>query len=460
MRGGDCVPEPTATGFPSGTLGAATFNPALNFAWGAVLGQETRNFAHQVLLGPGLNLIRHPYTGRAQEYMSEDPYLAGVMATQQVKGIQSRGTHAMIKHFVANDDEGGNFERWTKAVRVPTRAMHELYLLPFEMAIRDGDAASVMCAYPHVNFAWACENQDLLVRTLRQRWGFDGYVESDRRAMHSTVPSILARVSIELDEEPKFYSADNVMTALAAGQITEADIDELLRRRYLKMFEFGHFDNPYNRFLPTDFAAGAAVARQAAEEGIVLLKNEGNFLPLGRNIRSVALIGAEWFAGMATLPPRNGNPAELTTVISPPQFTVSPEQGLRNTLAKIGSAATVTYNNGSDIASAVALARQSDVAIVMVGNTPRETRDIPTLSLPVVPAMDPPPDPCDPSEEEECPETPPAPLVTDQEALVPAILAANPNTVVVLKTRRHGADAVAEQRARTPRGMVSGPGRW
>ena len=105
----------------------------------------------------------------------------------------------MIKHYAVNDDEGGQLERWTKAVRVPTRAMHELYLLPFEMAIRNGNAASLMCAYPDVKFHWACENQDLLVRTLRQRWGFDGFVESDRRALHSTVGSILARVSIELD---------------------------------------------------------------------------------------------------------------------------------------------------------------------------------------------------------------------------------------------------------------------
>jgi beta-glucosidase len=434
VRGGDCVPEPTATGFPSAPLAAATFNPALNFAWGAIVGQEARNFAHQVLLGPAMNLIRHPYTGRAQEYPSEDPYLAGVVAAEQTKGIQSRGTQAMIKHFAANDDEGGQLERWTKAVRVPSRAMHELYLLPFEMAIRNGDAASLMCAYPDVNFEWACQNQDLLVRTLRQRWGFDGYVESDRRALHSTVGSILGRVSIELDAKPKFYSADNVMAALAAREITEADIDELLRTRYLKMFEFGYFDNPYNHFLPTDLARGAAVARQAAEEGIVLLKNEGHFLPLGNNIRSVALIGAQWFAGMASLPPRNGNPHELTNVISPPQFTVTPTQGLKNALTKIGATATVTYNNGSDIRSAVALARQSDVAIVMVGNTPRETRDLPALSLPVVAATDTPPDPCDPSAEEDCPETPLGPVVTDQEALVPAILAANPNTVVVLKT--------------------------
>ena len=178
------------------------------------------------------------------------------------------------------------------------------------------------------------------------------------------------------------------------------------------------------------------VARRAAEEGIVLLKNDRNFLPLQPSVTSIALIGAEWFAGMAALAPRNGNPAELTNVIAP--FTVTPEQGLKNTLAEVGSTATVTYNNGSDIASAVALAQQSDVTIVMVGTTPRETRDIPSLSLPVVPAVNPPlePDDCDADEEEEgepCPETPPS-IVTDQEALVAAIAAANPNTVVVLKT--------------------------
>ena len=196
------------------------------------------------------------------------------MGAQVTKGIQSRGTHAMIKHFAGNDDEGGDFERWTRAVRIPPRAMHELYLLPFEMAIREG-AASVMCAYPHLNFAYACESQDLLIRTLRERWGFNGYVESDRRAQQSTVPSILGRVSVELDEEPEWYSPDRIKAALSAGQITMANIDELVRRRFVKMFEFGDFDTPYNRFLPIDYSVGAAVARQAAEEGIVLLKNQG-----------------------------------------------------------------------------------------------------------------------------------------------------------------------------------------
>ena len=211
----------------------------------------------------------------------------------------------------------------------------------------------------------------------------------------------------------------------------------MLRGRYLKMFEFGLFDEPRDSFRPTNLNAHSVLARRAAVEGIVLLKNEGNLLPLQPSVNSIALIGAEWFAGMATLPPRNGNPAELTTVIPP--FTVSPEQGLKNALAEVHSTATVTYNNGSDIASAVALARQSDVAIVMVGTTPRETRDLLSLSLPVVPAVAAPEDAsdqCDAEEEEEgedCPETPPS-IVTDQEALVAAIAAANPNTVVVLKT--------------------------
>lgn len=143
-------------------------------------------------MGPGLNLIRTPYGGRNQEYMSEDPYLTGVTATQQVRGVQSNGrSQATIKHFAANESEYQR-ERWTAASRVPSRAMHELYLLPFEMAVKDANPASVMCAFPHLNGAWACESQPLLKQTLRERWGFDGYVVSDRRALRSTVPSILA----------------------------------------------------------------------------------------------------------------------------------------------------------------------------------------------------------------------------------------------------------------------------
>lgn len=182
----------------------------------------------------------------------------------------------------------------------------------------------------------------------------------------------------------------------------------MLRPRYTKMFEFGNFDEAYDRFLPTDFNAHNQVARRAAEESIVLLKNEERMLPLSRSTRSVALIGHDWFAGRATLAPRNADPQAITNVVAP--FTVTPQEGIENTLAELGNNdATVTYNDGSDLEEAVDLARSAEVAIVMVGDNPRETVDKTTVSLPEIQGL-------------------------DQEALVPAILEANPNTVVVLKT--------------------------
>lgn len=341
--------------------------------------------------------------------MSEDPYLTGAIATAQVRGVQSNGrSHATIKHFAANESEFQR-ERWTAASRVPSRAMHELYLLPFEMAVKDGRAASVMCAFPHLNGAWACESSPLLRQTLRERWGFDGYVVSDRRALRSTVPSILAGTDYELDFAPEWFTPERVRAAIDAGEISEADIDRMLRPRYTKMFEFGHFDEAYDDFLPTDFAEHDQVARRAAEESIVLLKNIDGTLPLrAGNTRSVALIGHDWFAGRASLAPRNSDPETITNVVAP--FTVTPRQGLENTLAQLGQEdASVTYEEGDVIDAAASLASRSDVAIVMVGDNPRETVDKTTVSLPRLGDV-------------------------DQEALVPAILDANPNTIVVLKT--------------------------
>ena len=407
IRGGDCLPEPLATGLPSAVASAATFDPQVNFEWGKVLGAEIRSWAHQTLWGPGINMIRTPWGGRNHEYMSEDPYLSGVIVTQQVLGVQSNGkTHATIKHFVGNESEYQR-ERWTAASRIPARAMHEIYLLPFEMAVRDAKPASIMCAFPHLNFQWACENEALLKQTLRERWGFDGYIVSDRRAMHSTVQSIRAGTGFELDFAPTFYTPELIKAAISAGQIAEADIDALLRPRYLKMFQFGHFDEAYNAFLPRDLEAHAMVSRRAADASIVLLKNDG-LLPLGQNVRSVALIGPDWFAGQAAMPPRNTDRDDISNVIAP--NTVSPQQGLQRTLQKLGSNAPVTYTRGDNLDAATQAARQADVAVVMVGDNPRETWDKTTLSLPVINGV-------------------------NQDLLVPTILAANPNTVVVLKTQ-------------------------
>ena len=407
IRGGDCTPEPTSTALPSAVAAAATFDPEINFQWGQVLGAELRAWAHQALWGPGLNIIRTPYGGRNHEYMSEDPYLTGVIATQQVLGIQSNGkSHATPKHFAGNESEYRR-ERWTAGSRIPSRAMHEIYLLPFEMVVRDARPAAVMCAFPQVNFLWTCEDAGLLKQTLRQRWGFDGYIVSDRRAMHSTVRSIRAGTGFELDFSPQFYRPDVVRNALDAGLITEADIDALLRPRYAKMFAFGHFDEPYDQFLPKDLSANAVIGRRAAEGSIVLLKNDG-LLPLQPTVRSVALIGADWFAGRATMAPRNSDQDEIRNVVAP--YTISPREGLERTLRRLGSNAIVTFNNGDQTADAIALAQLADVVVLMVGDNPRETWDLATLTLPSVNG-------------------------TNQELLIPRVLAANPNTVVVLKTQ-------------------------
>ena len=435
IRGGDCLPEPVATALPAQVASAATFNSDLAYRWGQLLDVELRAWAHHALWGPGANLIRTPYGGRNNEYFSEDPYLTGVMASGIVKGVQDRKvSHAVIKHFAANESEY-QFERWTSAHRVPSRAMHELYLLPFEMVVKDADVAGVMCAYPHVNHVYNCESQPLLQQTLRERWGFDGYVTSDRRAQQSTVPSILAGTDVELDEEPEWYKPELIKAALDAGEITEAHIDDLLRERYIKMFEFGDFDDPHTQFLwdaldPLMAPGGphAQFAKEAAAESLVLLRNERELLPLDADVDSIALIGPDWFAGEATLPPRSGNREANISVVEP--YQVTPEEGLENVLDALGSDATVTYNDGDVIADAEAIAADADVTILMIGDVARETWDknsnwreenpsggasgagneVPDLDLPSVNG-------------------------TNQQFLIPRILDANPNTVVVAKTQ-------------------------
>ncbi|WP_181312978.1 beta-glucosidase family protein [Nocardioides campestrisoli] len=437
IRGGDCLPEPTATALPAQISSAATFDRALTKQWGGVLDLELRAWAHQVLWGPVLNLIRTPYGGRNNEFFSEDPYLTGVLASRIIEGIQARKvSQATAKHFVANDSEF-QFERWTAAIRVPSRAMHELYLLPFEMAVKNADVASVMCAYGYVNFSYNCDSKPLLQQTLRQDWGFDGYVFSDRRAQQSTVPSILAGTDVEVDEQPEWYQPDLVKAAIRNGEITEANIDDMLRERYIKMFEYGDFDDPATSFgwdqLKDELAQGgphAQVAKNAAAESLVLLRNERKQLPLNAGaIDSVALIGPKWFAGEATLPPRSGDRTRNISVNAP--YEVTPREGLLNTLRKLGAEdATVTYNNGNNIGNAVDLAERSDVTILMVGDVARETwdknsnyqdenpggnvsganKEVPDLDLPTVQG-------------------------TNQQQLIPRVLDAVPNTVMVLKTQ-------------------------
>ncbi|WNS75475.1 glycoside hydrolase family 3 C-terminal domain-containing protein [Bacillus sp. DTU_2020_1000418_1_SI_GHA_SEK_038] len=415
VKGGSCGNDPVATGLPSTVAMAATFNRALNYEAGRILGAETRAFAHHVMLGPGMNLVRHPYNGRNYEYFSEDPYLTGTLATEQVKGIQKQGVQAQLKHLAGNEQET---ERWTMGVQAPSKAMNELYMLPFEMTVKNADPASVMCSFPDVNGTYACDSSELLQDALRRNWGFDGWVMSDRRAIHDTVAAIKAGTNVELDWAPQYYTQEKIKMALDSGQVTENDIDNLLRPRYIKMIEYGHMDEPFNKFLPeiVDLKVNGASARMMAEEGSVLLKNNDGFLPLDGKPKSIALIGVEWFAGIAKMSPRSVRDDNENVVTS---YTVTPKQGLENVIKELGYSTTVTYNDGRDPMAAAKLAAESDVVLLMIGDNPHETKDRETLGFPRI-DLDKNPDRVD---------------WVEQEPLIDAVLKANAKkTVVVLKT--------------------------
>ena len=415
VKGGSCGNDPEATGLPSTLAMAATFNRDLNYEAGQILGEETRAFAHHVLLGPGMNLVRHPYNGRNYEYFSEDPYLTGTLATEQVKGIQDQGVQAQLKHLAGNEQET---ERWTMGVQVPSQAMNELYMLPFEMTVKDADPASVMCSFPDVNGTYACDSSELLQDALRDKWGFDGYVMSDRRAIHDTVAAIKAGTNVELDWAPQYYTEEKIQDALDSGEVTEEDIDNLLRPRYIKMIEYGHMDEPYDEFLPeiVDPITNGASALKMAEEGAVLLKNDDDFLPLDGEPKSIALIGVEWFAGEAKMSPRSVR--DNNENVNAP-YTVTPKEGLENVIEELGYDTEVTYNDGRDPEAAAKLAAESDVVLLMIGDNPHETADRETLGFPAI-DLNKNPDKVD---------------LVEQEPLIDAVLEANAeNTAVVLKT--------------------------
>ncbi|MFE7392704.1 glycoside hydrolase family 3 C-terminal domain-containing protein [Streptomyces sp. NPDC057582] len=399
--GGDCQVAPTSTGLTSALSVASSWDPDASAEWGDILGEETRASAHNVLLTPGINLGRIANAGRNFEYFGEDPYLAGRMAVAQVNAVQAHGVQSVAKHYAANEQET---QRQQMDTVVDDRTMHELYLLPFEMTSRDAGLASVMCSYPHLNGVYACENKQLLSDWLRGDLGFDGYVMSDRGATHSTAPAIKAGLDLEF-ASPRWFTPELIHAALDTGDIVTADIDQMLERRYKVMFKLGQFDDPVNSLTPIDFATNGQRIRDLGEQGSVLLKNEKKTLPLDAgSLNSIALIGSQTFAGQAKF--NSQGPSDNIVVTSP--YTVTPKQGLENALGKLGSDASVTYNNGTDLASAAALAAKSDVAVVMVGDVSREGVDRSNLSLPVSNGV-------------------------DQDALVSAVAAANPKTVVVLK---------------------------
>jgi len=380
-----------ATALPAPVSLAATFDRDDAHAFGSLIGKEAKARGYQVLYGPMVNIVRIAAGGRNFETLGEDPYLSGELASGEIGGIQEQGVAAQVKHLVGNDQEN---QRESSSSTIDERTLHEIYLAPFETALRDGRSWSAMCAYNQVNGSWSCENVPLLRDVLRDQWGWAGVVGSDYPATHSTVDALLAGEDQEFDSD--FFSTDKIAAAVQDGRLAGSVVDDHARRVLRLMFRTGLFDGAKPQ--PADPAAGAAQARTLGARGTVLLKNDTGLLPLTQStVSSIAVIG-----GQADKASTGGGGSSAVTPY--PEYTVDPVQGLRN-----AGVAKVTFTPGSGgsraIDEAVAAAKAADVAVVVADDVEAEDGDRPSIALP-----------------------------GDQDSLISAVTAANPATVVVLRT--------------------------
>ncbi len=279
----------TSACFPCGSALAATWNTALIQQIGAELGRETRSKGAAVLLAPTVNIHRSPLNGRNFECFAEDPYLAGQMAIAYIHGLQSQGVAACVKHYVCNDSE---YQRMALDVVVDERTLREIYLAPFEMAVKEGGSWAVMAAYNRVNGTYASENIDLLKRILKEEWGFDGLVMTDWFAAKSTTRCFESGLDLEMPG-PALLFGPRLVPPIRAGALRETELDDKVRR-YLGLAErTGVLDSDGPQEQPSpDRPAARTLIRQAARESMVLLKNERNVLPLApTEVAALAVTG-------------------------------------------------------------------------------------------------------------------------------------------------------------------------
>jgi beta-glucosidase len=412
-NGGEMRPGDVATALPSGLSTAASFDPALAEAGGRIIGAEARAKGFNVLLAGGANLTRDPLNGRNFEYLSEDVLLTGVMAGAAIRGIQSNNIISTMKHFALNAQETG---RNVLNARMDEAALRESDLLAFQIALERGQPGSVMCGYNQVNGSFACENGPLLNDALKRDWGFRGFVMSDWGAVHSTAGAANAGLDQEsgqeLDRQVYFAALDG---AVAQGGVSAARLDDMARRVVRTMIAHGLIDRPTPASAqPIDYAAHGRIAQEAAEGGIVLLKNDG-LLPLVRTAKRIVLIGGHADIGVLSgggssqvravsgtplsLPLPNGGP--LSGFIKITYHGSSPLKALQRALP----GAQISFVDGTDPVAAAAAARGADVAIVFGEQWRTEAIDVPSLDLDGV-----------------------------QNQVIDAVAAANPRTVVVLET--------------------------
>lgn len=337
VRGGSDTTLGAATAFPSGVAMASTWNPSLMGRVGAAIGIEAQNKGTgvQVMLGPAVNIQRSPLGGRNGEYFSEDPFLAGRLAVGYIRGMQGTGTIACIKHFACNNEES---DRFTVNVQVSERALREIYFPAFEAGVKDGGVWTVMSSYNRLNGPYASANRYLLTDVLKRGWNFDGMVMSDWGGTHTATSAINAGNDLEMPGRG-IMSPERVKDALRRGRVTQGQIDQNVTRIVRTILRSGVVDglrrpNPKR----VNSEASRKVALQAAQEGIVLLKNERGILPLDvSRIHSVALIGP---AAREMQIGAGGSPRVV------PLREIGPLEGIRN---RVGRDVKVNYASGDGI---------------------------------------------------------------------------------------------------------------
>ena len=307
-----------ATCFPTGSALGATWNTELVNRVGAAIGDEAKARGCALLLGPCINIHRSPLGGRNFESYSEDPHLAARMAVAYINGVQSRDVGVSVKHFALNNQE---FERFTVIVEADERTIREIYLPAFAAAVREGRPWTVMCSYNRINGTYASENAYFLTDILKEEWGFDGFAVSDWGAVHSTVPAANAGLDLEMPGPARFFN-DTLVEAVRNGEVESVDIDDKVRRILGVIERSGAFVKPLKISGDNvDSPERRNLAREAAQEAIVLLKNEGDVLPLDRDkIKSIAVIGPN--AAEARI--QGGGSATVN-----PYYTVTPLEGIR-----------------------------------------------------------------------------------------------------------------------------------
>jgi beta-glucosidase len=403
-------------GLPDPMALAATFDPATAARYATVVAREVRAKGNDVVFGPTTNIMRNPMGGRTFEGYGEDPYLDARTTVAWIEAAQAQGVLADVKHFAANNQEGdagpiGNYyptslpigapltgNRMTENSVIDDRTLHEVYLPQFEAAVKEAHVATIMCSYNRLNGRYACQNAHLLQDVLRKQWGFQGVVLADYGAAKDPVDGL----NHGLDFEPwpgLTYDPKEVSLALASGLVSQATLDAHVLRILRTMFAYGLFDRPAyrNDDAQIDKRADAAVSEAVSASSITLLRNGKGLLPLSSKVRRIAVIGRP-----ATLFVTGGGSGNIT-----PYRTVTLLDALKK---RAGKGVTVTYDDGSDLASAVVDAAQADVAVVAASQYQSEGSDNYCLTL-------------------ECPST-----YGDQDTLITSVAAVQPRTAVVLET--------------------------